>query len=229
MARRMNIDTSTAGLWRLDESGGGVAIDLGKTGIDGTNNGTTPIAVSGQPWTYARHFVRASGQYIQVPHNAVLAPSSITLEMWVKFDSLPWAGGLQDWQTMLCKYDGNGYIIDLGDVQDLRFWFNNGSATEIQTRISTFLDNIHWYYFAATYDGTNACIYVNGVLRKKEIHSGILNGGSADLEIGRAATFPNRHFDGNMAEVRISNRAMHPWEIYNIWKASSDPHIGLKP
>jgi len=69
-----------------------------------------------------------------------------------------------------------------------------------------------WYQIAVTYDHHYLRLYVNGVEKGRLAETRDINYSSEDLLIGRAQWF----YNGEIAEVRIHNRALDPTEIaYN--------------
>lgn len=66
-----------------------------------------------------------------------------------------------------------------------------------------------WYHLAATYDGSNVLIFVDGVLIKNEALSGPMRIDQSELVIGRGdpAWSSGEYFDGALDEIRIWNVA----------------------
>jgi hypothetical protein len=80
-----------------------------------------------------------------------------------------------------------------------------------------------WTFLMATYDGANAKVYQNGVLRKTIPVVGVIDyGTSKDLSIGTDSPYYNKeNFNGLIDDVRIYNRALTSNEvmrIYNLYK-----------
>jgi hypothetical protein len=75
-----------------------------------------------------------------------------------------------------------------------------------------------WTHLAGTFDGTNFCFYMNGVLKATAAGT---NGptNSAPLEIGGSGTCAT--FDGLLDEVSIYNRALSSNEVAAIFNAGS--------
>ncbi|MDE2038180.1 MAG: hypothetical protein KGI69_03105, partial [Patescibacteria group bacterium] len=86
-----DITTGLVGYWKLDEGSGTTATDTSSTGDNGTiNNGAT--YVTGKIGPYALQVASSSNQYVNVPDNAALNPSAITVSAWVDLTSLPQNG-----------------------------------------------------------------------------------------------------------------------------------------
>jgi hypothetical protein len=230
MSRRMIPDAATVGLWRLDEAAGGSAIDVGPSGLTGTNNGTTAVAVTGMPFAYARQFVGASSQYITVPYNSVLNTTLLAVDLWIKFTSLSGtftvigrmdsAGNL----PFMMQFNGGTLVFQVQSVAGYRTlnWTYGGAIT---TDV--------FYYLALTFDGQFSRIFQHGVqaaIQDFGSSSNLMTGYTFPLTIGRADYGGGgQYFSGVLGEVRLSNRARAPWEIYNTWKGlqARDPVAGF--
>jgi hypothetical protein len=69
-----------------------------------------------------------------------------------------------------------------------------------------------WAHLAATFDGTNLRLYVNGTLVATRPASGSIVQSASPLQIGGASTI-NSWFQGRIDEVRLYNRALTAQEI----------------
>jgi hypothetical protein len=79
-----------------------------------------------------------------------------------------------------------------------------------------------WFYFVGTYDGTTQKIYINGSLTNSIATSQTISS-TTNARIGNYTYANSNFFDGNLANVAIWNRALHPDEINSImWKSYSD-------
>jgi prepilin-type N-terminal cleavage/methylation domain-containing protein len=67
-----------------------------------------------------------------------------------------------------------------------------------------------WTHVAATWDGTTARLYADGVQVATRAVSGVLTGGSGPLRIGTHSIHP---FQGRLDEVAIYDRALTPAEV----------------
>ena len=71
-----------------------------------------------------------------------------------------------------------------------------------------------WYHIAATGDGTNVDIYINGVKSATTGVNTLSTGDSTDTpRIGANTSTAGREWNGRMADVRIYNRALTANEI----------------
>ena len=79
-----------------------------------------------------------------------------------------------------------------------------------------------WAYVVASYDGTTQKLYINGSLNNSQATSQTLTS-TANAIIGGRSFNTALFFNGNLANVAIWNRALHPDEINAImWKSYGD-------
>ena len=80
-----------------------------------------------------------------------------------------------------------------------------------------------WYFVTTTYDGTTQKLYVDGSLVSSSSTSQTIST-TTDARIGALSySTPSEYMNGNLANVAIWNRALHPDEINSImWKSYSD-------
>ena len=83
-----------------------------------------------------------------------------------------------------------------------------------------------WVFLAGTYDSSKQRLYANGSeLQFANLSSASINV-SETTKIGRSAYGSAEYFGGNLANIAIWNRALHPDEINAImWKSYADLNI----
>jgi len=167
-------DTSATliGHWKLDENNGLTTIDSSGYGNDGMLIGATWTAgKSGSALDFdgvddyvlcAERVGTGPGTYPEV-----LMPETFTVSCWTKLDNFAY----------FSSFVGNG--IDTGDDECGFFLYNWGWVGENEQDFGLAIrteggmnyvetPNIYqpniWYHLAATYDGTNVRIYLNGTL-----------------------------------------------------------------
>ena len=149
----------------------------------------------------------ATGKYVLIDDaNSLDITSAITLEAWVRPDSL---SGLQN---IVCKRDLSTYNYCLRLTDDkFEFVFYGSSATHINKTTYSVMKVGEWQHVAAVYDSNRVLLYLNGVLQDSSCTTGTCNVAmTADtnpLAIGRAGSVDSQYFNGLIDEVRISNIA----------------------
>ena len=161
--------------------------------------------------------------YVDIGNNAVLTPSSFTIEAYVKFNALPTLHS-----PIISKYDtysGNATfsLSQLADGKiELGVYHSFNSGTYAITNTALSLNS--WYHVAATFDmSTKAMkIYLNG----SEVTASVVNFGSnynslqsnnTSVKIGsmRTQEGTNRYLNGNIDEIRFWNYVRTATEIQN--------------
>jgi hypothetical protein len=138
--------------------------------------------------------------------------TAITVEAWIKpvaFGSGYWSNNIVD-KTYYAGVgmQNYGYVLRCGGTGQLDFaignstsgWFDSPSANSALTTGS-------WQHVAATYDGTNIKLYINGTLVKTTAQTHSISANTiTPLAIGDAdpaSVGTGRFFNGNIDEVRI--------------------------
>ena len=183
--------------------------DPGSTVVDASghgNNGT----VYGAVWTNAGRvggalYFDGANDYVATTVCPVTGSRPRTSAVWVYYlpcldkHILNWGSGATSsmwglWVDPSCKPVAWGWGDDLPS--------------------SMFLGYAAWYHIAATYDGTNRVLYVNGAVQNRGISS--LNTGTANnLQLGRGLS--GGYWYGRIDEVRIYDRALTTEEIRDMY------------
>ncbi|MFA7676347.1 MAG: DUF2341 domain-containing protein, partial [Candidatus Shapirobacteria bacterium] len=198
----------------------------------GNNNGILGIGNSAPTWVSEDQcisgkclsFPGANSNFI-VTDNNLLKPSQITISGWVKINQ-------SKNQYIINKGDGSatgaGYNVYIYSNNRLAFWFYNGAGNLIL--IDTGVDSIqlnNWYFFEATYNGTNSKIYLNGVLKNTSSNTSGFTQKNTNLNIS------NNSFDGLIDEVKIYPYARTADQIKQDYNSrgsvnSSSSNLGIK-
>jgi hypothetical protein len=186
--RLLGQEPGLVGYWPFNEGYGTIVRDQTSNG----NHGTIP-------------------GYVEIPYVASLNPHQFTLSCWVNVQDRQGT-----WRSAITSRDDHpqrGYILYAGQDNKWQFWLGSGeegwsvisgSAVTLNTR--TFL--------AATYNGSQMKLYVNGELVAERTANYFANL-ARPLRIGAGATEgnPAYFFPGQISEVRIWNRACTKEEI----------------
>ena len=173
---------------------------VAKKNANGCYSGRTEIVVN----VYAP----TTGTHLNFDGNAdhVVLPSStdfnftnqMTVEFWMNSNFTP-----QQWDALVAKGD-NSWRIALTASGKINF-AGNGAFGDV-TSVATVTDGA-WHHVAVTYNGSNAVIYIDGVLDKTITGTGILNTSTYQVALGENLQTTGRNYNGNMDEVRIWNIA----------------------
>ncbi|UCD30194.1 MAG: LamG domain-containing protein, partial [Planctomycetota bacterium] len=178
--------------------------------------------------------------YVDIEDDITLEPQNLTVSAWVYRESTFSQHVILQKGSTHSHDDRNGYLFKIFDSSSsypnsasLCVTINNGcnaypiSNTEIQAGI--------WYHIAATYDGSSARIYVNGVEDGTDTSvtgSVDYSGGYQNFKIGAQEEGHGLllgHFGGTIDEVAIYDRALFDDEIHqqyqNALSGHSDYHL----
>ena len=143
---------------------------------------------------------------VDAPAGGSLNPSHITMEMWIKFDVIPYGGMALNKES---KYRLFGNDVNASRLS-IRYATTDTSWTAGTLAGNTPLSADVWYHGAATYDGSEWKLYLNGELDGSKSESGNLISNSNNLCIG-TTTVPGTiwavFIDASIDEVRISDTA----------------------
>ncbi|MEK7164079.1 MAG: LamG domain-containing protein, partial [Patescibacteria group bacterium] len=224
------VDGNTVGLWHLEEtSGTGAYIqDATANANHGTPTGTT---VTDGFFGKARSF-NGTSDYTSIPdHSSLDVTNALTIETWVKKDSSSVAviaskGATSNVEPYALWYSDTG----AGNRIALYLSGDDVAANRYCPVTSQYFSTGVWHHIAATYNGTVAKIYVDGIeqstssgCESSTVPSSLYNSTGA-LNIGRRYTGAN-YFDGSIDEVRISNVARSAEEIAEGYRAGRDHRI----
>lgn len=201
------------GYWRLGESGGGAAVDSSGNARHGSYTGGVTLGVpgglAGEADTAAR-FDGTSG-YVSVPDSPGLSPASgVSVEAWVNLTR--YDGSYPRIISKLGSYELTLYTMP-GSEGRLEWTVYTGSSTPTSvttTPADRFPLNV-WHHVVATYDGTAARIYVNGVEKASRPVTGALVDTARPLTITR----PDRLLAATLDEVAVYGAALSPAQVQN--------------
>jgi hypothetical protein len=195
------------GRWPLNETSGTTANDTTIFGRDATLSGTAH-------WSSdcggMGCFDFDGNSYFSVNSTTDFQPTGmLAITAWVKGDS--WKAGADgDVNTIVRKGDAtpNNYNLAISGGK-VMFCLDASDTAGIAS--NTTLATGQWYFIAATWDGSTAKIYVNGVLDTSIARTGTIGTDTRTLYIGGRAT--TDCFDGMIRDVRIYNRQLTSSEL----------------
>ena len=123
--------------------------------------------------------------------------NNMTIEFWMKSGVTP-----EQWDTLIAKGDYS-WRIALNTNGTLNF-AGSGGFGDVSSTVSV-IDNT-WHHVAATYNGIEATIYIDGSPSGSIAGSGDINiNNTIAVAIGENLDMPGRYYTGNLDEVRIWN------------------------
>jgi len=196
------IDLKTvAGMWLLDKDK--EAKDSSPNGNNGSIEGAT--LVEGK-FGKALEFDGVDNHVNCGSDESLAITDAITIMAWVRPESLG------DYEAIVEKFDWvadkGGYVLRLmatGQVS-LRLVLSDADAFTFVSNGAVSVGE--WYHLAGTYDGSQAEIWIDGVLDKQGKASGTITVTQDDLKIGWDNHADPRHFDGIIDDVAVFNVAL---------------------
>ena len=160
------------------------------------------------------------GDYVMVPDSEALnSTGAMTIDAWISRDDPT------TWYAPVVKKSAgpNGYALEFDTTQEnIAFWVYIGNSWEHSPVM--YVNHGEWTHVAGVYDGDCVRLYVNG----DEVESGTCGvygsivPSSAELNIGRDPSNPERFYHGLIDEVDVFSRALTAEEIASIYEAGSD-------
>lgn len=197
------------GVWHLNETSGlhndSSANANNSTSVSVTKAGSAVGKIDG-----ADKFTGGSGNNVTIPTSASLLPASMTLQTWLKLNSIPTANNY----TLLVKNNSSGtpnwnsYVLYVNTSGQVCFSWINTSGTNYTVCGNTVLTTGTWYNAAGIYNGSSVSIYLNGTndTGGSIATSGTILLSNSDFIIGQsnASYTPDAIID----EPRILNKAL---------------------
>jgi len=203
--------------------------------VAGTNNGTlqgsataTAAGVVGSAFSFD-----GTTGYVQIPDSPVLRPTNLTVEAWVRFDSLdsPGLGGaFPGEQYIVFKQNSRtnhfeGYFLGKGRIGARDFFVfavssASGQPVELDS-VVTVTTNL-WYHVAGMRGSNFLQLYVNGQFDSQTNVSFPQDYGTNALYFGSSGeAYWDRKLKGALDEVSLYNRALSSNEVAAIYAAGS--------
>lgn len=168
--------------------------------------------------------------YVEIPDNANLKPATLTLETWVKFDSLSstvTGGAPANYQNIIFKKNSRtagtgfegGYSLVKNPDNRIGIGFNSASGGTDFASSTTVVQAGVWYHIVGTHDGTNIKLYINGQLEGTGAATFPIDYGTTPLYLGNAQVPFSGYFNGVLDETSIYNRALTATEVSSIYNA----------
>jgi hypothetical protein len=197
------------GHWKFDEGAGTALADASGLGASASVANGAPTWATGI-YSNALNFNGTTDDAIT---SAKFSPPSVgTVAYWFRSNGTPASTqrqlGLADnWEI---RQEPDGLLrFDLGASGDIGGF----------QAVSTTMKSASWYHVAALYDmaDDSYAIYINGTLDKSGVSTANLTAQSGALLSFGTRTGSTQRLAGSLDDVRVYNRKLSPWEIYQIY------------
>jgi hypothetical protein len=182
---------------------GNLTDSCGKTGVEGIVG--IPAYVSD------RHGNPGNALYLngasQVRYNNVsFKGQAMTMAAWVKYDNV--GGGLEH---IVDAYNAKGQGVSFIQSEDK---FGGLISTPSTNGIFGNIVDANWHHLAATYDGKDIKVYMDGVFAASTNHPGSIGGEARSVVIG---AFMGDFWKGAIDDLRIYSKVMTENEISKLF------------
>lgn len=199
------------GHWKLDETSGSVASDSSGMQRDATLVGTPTLGTSTNSSALGTAVeLNGSSDYVTTGSSLANDLDAFTIAGWVRPDNV------DAFTTLFGQYG----VLEFGmydTANRIRLWTGNGYAFDYDNALTIG----QWTHIAATGDGSQIKLYVDGVEATSVTQSATTYGSSSyNFLIGAGAWAGyGDYFDGTVDDVRLYNRAISPTEALQVYES----------
>ena len=204
------------GYYQLDN---GTFIDSSPSGFDLELVGIGGILIPAQN-RYAEpdKALNFLNEYLDLASNPTAfnfdSDSNFSLCVWIKIGS-----NIVDWTGLLNNWDGaggSGYYLGINPTQGVR-WNVNGPTPVDSQAIPTDV----WTHIAATYDGIDANLYIDGVLAVSAPNNTPIVASPFPFTVASQSDVPTLQFPGIIDDILVYDRVLTGPEIVDIFSVLS--------
>ena len=159
--------------------------------------------------------------YISIPENSALNTQTPTVEVWVKTNATSQNGFWFEKGQVNTQYS----LFQEGGVIQWRMNLD-GSVNNLSTTTATYMNTSNWYQVVGTYTSGSRKLYINGTLVNSDAQTGTIITNANGMSIGAFGGFNpggngrGYYYNGNIASVKIYNRALTAAEIQQNFNAT---------
>ena len=186
--------------------------------ISSSNNGTLTNGVSYNDSNGGSLVFDGSNDYIPISENSALNTQTPTVEVWVKTNATTQNGFWFEKGQVNTQYS----LFQEGAVIQWRMNLDSG-LTNLSTTTATYMNTSNWYQVVATYTSGSRKLYINGTLVNSDAQTGTITTNANGMSIGAYGGFNGSrgyYYNGNIASVKIYNRALTAAEIQQNFNAT---------
>ena len=166
--------------------------------------------------------------YVLIPENSALNSQTISIEMWIKTNSLSQNGMWFEKGQLNTQYN----LFQEGASFFWRQRITTGGVINLSMTTSTYLSTTSWAQVVATFTSGDRKIYVNGVVAASDTQTGTIVTDTNGMSIGVWGGFTTKpadgrgyFYNGSIAIIKVYNRSLSQLEIlqnYNAQKSRFD-------
>lgn len=171
------------------------------------------------------------GDFVVLEHPTLLSPEAFSISIWARYDE---SATMNWWNNAVISQDDNGRRPDhAGRVFQLStMGYNVRIHLMKQAPDVTANHPVQrgvWYHLAASYDGTQFTLYMNGEVQSTQEHT-FRPHAEEPIFIGKKnSAEPRFYFHGALDDLRIYNRAVSPEEVMALYTENGYTGLPLAP
>ncbi len=198
-----------------------------------TNNGTLQSGATANAAGQVGSAFNFDGtnNYVSIPDSANLRPTNLTIEAWVRFNSLDSAGSASAGQQYLvfkqnprnANFEGFALTKSRSGGSDyFVFGVSSSAGVLAEAQGVTAISTGVWYHVAGVRSTNSIQVYVNGTLEAQTSVSFVQSYTNLPMYLGTSGqSYWDRKFAGRMDEVSLYTRALSGAEIASIYAAGA--------
>ncbi len=220
--------TNLVGHWKLDETSGTTATDSSAGGNNGTMAGGLDAGTDSAAGKVSTA-LDFDGTDDRITHGLALPKTEGTIAHWVRPAQIRDMVAYYEADCITSDCDGKGSAmsnleIHTGISSNKAYLVYQDGAPAAQIKVENLGPNLtagEWVHMAATWDTSgNAHLYLNGARLGSQDMSALTFAGLTQsvTQLGRVGDGQtNRHWDGEMDDVRVYSRALSAQEISQLY------------
>jgi autotransporter-associated beta strand protein len=229
--------------WRLDDTTSPILDSMGRHdglpySLGAVDSGLTYFSV-GQPGALinnadtSMYFYSGYQNKVVVPYSSNLNSVPFTIECWAQFSGSSSLTTYYSPVSSLAASGGDqGYLLYAAADSLWESWLGEG-GTSWSFNQGTSVQPNAWTHLVATFDGTNNCIYVNGVLSQSKTVTAFFQNLTSSFNIGCNGAQNGYYFNGYIDEVAFYKSALSAARIAAHYNAAvyggSVPPVVIAP
>jgi len=203
------------GYWSCDDTEEGVITDW-----VGNHHGTMSGSVKRVPGYQGTALQLSGNGYAVIGRNPAFdLTRSITVAAWFKAGTLD-----RGYETILCKGRSAWAICRDAKRDALHFTSNSGKRRWIVAGNAGVCDG-KWHHVAGTFDGSKACLYVDGQLDASVATTTPLQLNDYDVCLGENLELPGRQWNGCIDEVMIFDHSLTEAEVTQLYRQGAKAFV----
>ena len=206
--------------WSFDEG-----VDTFANDWNNINNGSLK---NGPEWTAGKtgNSLRFDGidDMVEVPNSVSLDidTNAVSISLWVMLDYLPADQPLNIGPLFDSSTDNYVVYVDRGN-NELRFKVTTTDKAERPGIPGDTLTTGEWLNVTAVYNGTQAKIFLNGMLMDSHNITGNVKPG----QVARIGSEGNAHFSGQIDNIQVYNKGLTDQEVAFLYSGMKTPMLEL--